>query len=61
MAMNLSMQNPNGRVGNPPASKEVIETLPEVDICDKYCKMNDKSGSMEFPRCSICFEDFDNK
>jgi len=35
--LQLSMQE-RGRQGNPPASKEAVKNLPEVEITEKYCK-----------------------
>lgn len=50
-----------GRVGTPPASKQVVENLPEVEITEKYCKKDPESGQIEHPRCAICHEDLTQK
>ena len=48
-----------GRSGTPPASKKVIDDLPDIEISDSDCKC---SGSdKEYPRCSICCEDLTTK
>jgi E3 ubiquitin-protein ligase AIP2 len=51
----------HGRVGNPPASKKAIDSLPEVNICEKYCKQAENSNNLELPRCAICYEDLNEK
>ena len=56
----LSEQD-RGRVGTPPASKDAIEKLQEVKIDEKYCKKNEQTGELEYPRCSICFDDLKEK
>jgi hypothetical protein len=48
-----------GRSGTPPASKEVVEKLPEIEITDEDCKCS--GSTKEYPRCSICCEDLKDK
>lgn len=50
-----------GREGTPPASKRAIDSLPEIEITEKYCKKNEQSGELEKPRCAICCEDLTEK
>ena len=50
-----------GRSGTPPASKDVVDKLPEIDISDKDCKCTEGSSVKEYPRCSICCEDLMEK
>ena len=50
-----------GRTGNPSASSEAIRDLPEVDITENLCKKNEADGTLEFPRCTICCEDLNEK
>lgn len=58
--LRASMQD-RGRSGNPPASEQTINNLPEVEITEKLCKQNEKDGSLEYPRCTICCEDLKEK
>lgn len=43
-----------GRTGNPPASEEAINNLKEVDVDAIF---NEKTGNLEFPKCSVCFDE----
>lgn len=56
--LRLSEQQ-RGRQGTPPASKDAIEKLQQVDICDEHCKIS--ADNKEYPRCSICCEDLTEK
>jgi hypothetical protein len=58
--LRLSEQQ-TGRVGNPPASQRVIDKLPEVTHMEHYCKKDEKTGALEFPRCAVCCEDLKEK
>jgi hypothetical protein len=53
--------NDRGRSGTPPASQEAIKNLQEVEISDQYCKLDEKTGKRELPRCTICCEDLKDK
>lgn len=50
-----------GRSGTPPASKEAIEKLPEIEITEQYCKKDEITGKLELPRCAICCDDLKEK
>ncbi|TNV78280.1 hypothetical protein FGO68_gene5678 [Halteria grandinella] len=56
--LRLSEQQ-RGRSGTPPASKDAVKNLPEVNITDSHCKVSEESK--EYPRCSICCEDLTDK
>eukprot|EP00347_Sterkiella_histriomuscorum_P013642 403363936 len=58
--LRMSMQD-RGRSGTPPASEHAIKNLHEVQISEKLCKKNEKDGSLEQPRCTICCEDLVDK
>jgi len=58
--LRLSEQE-RGRQGTPPASKEFVANLPEVQITEQYCKKDEKTGQLEHPRCTICCEDLNDK
>jgi E3 ubiquitin-protein ligase RNF115/126 len=50
-----------GRSGTPPASQEAIKNLPEVLINETHCKKDEKTGTLEYPRCTVCCEDLKDK
>lgn len=58
--LRASMQD-RGRSGTPPASEQAINNLPEVEVTEKLCKLNEKDGSLEYPRCTICCDDLKEK
>jgi len=35
--------------------------LPEIQINETHCKKDEKTGVIEFPRCTICCEDLKDK
>lgn len=46
------------RTGNPPASEEAINNLNEVDVDAVF---NEQTGNLDFPKCSVCFEELQGK
>jgi hypothetical protein len=48
-------------MGTPPASKSVVENLPEIVISEEHCKKDESTGKVELPRCAICCEDLTTK
>jgi hypothetical protein len=40
--------------GQPPASKEAIQNLKRFKMTEEYCKKDEKTGTLEFPTCSVC-------
>jgi E3 ubiquitin-protein ligase RNF115/126 len=50
-----------GRTGTPPAAPEEIKNLPEIQITEEQCKKNEQTGELEYPRCTICFDDLKEK
>lgn len=43
---------PISKYGPPPASKEVLESLPKLDVTDEFLK------NRELAECSVCKEEF---
>lgn len=60
LILRISMME-SGRVGTPPAKKEAIQCLPEVQITQHHCKFNEQTGALDHPRCTICLEELTEK
>jgi len=57
LMMLLSMQNGGGSTGTPPASKEVVDRLPQFKVTEKHCKPSKEGGAPELPNCAVCCND----
>ena len=55
--INMIMANDNNRYGNPPASKEVVNSLEKVKIDEENLKLLRKNSNCE--NCSVCKDDFE--